>query len=347
MPAIPRLSAVLEAIGPHAVLCIEPKDDSAYPRLISEIESAGLKDSVMIKLDSSSPRVDMAHRSGYPVFAYLGNEAVATGPAVEALGRRLDPDRDALVIPAYGDGGLFSAAITQRAVGTGASVWVFPLHRRWEADQFSRLGVEGFVSPTIGYLTSAVPALNQDAWDSGGLSSGELTRFPYSDRYGLSWAGDGVIGLDLDAFLSLGQLCPIRAETYRISFDATFDPLPEDPSQLLSIAFGHTDDRYYEHRLGESDGYHAILRADGRLSLYAHIEGDQNGQELARSEETTPMEAGRWTQVTLDVTPTLVRWSRDEGSAIEIEDKRFRGGYIHLGKSSRDGRLLVRNLAIS
>ena len=82
-------------------------------------------------------------------------------------------------------------------------------------------------------------------------------------------------------------------------------------------------------------------------SLYAHIEGDQNGQELARSEETTPMEAGRWTQVTLDVTPTLVRWSRDEGSAIEIEDKRFRGGYIHLGKSSRDGRLLVRNLAIS
>ena len=101
MPAIPRLSAVLEAVGSRAVLCIEAKDDSAYPRMIAEIESAGLKGSVMIKLDSSSPRVDAAHQSGYPVFAYLGNEAVATGPAVEALGRRLDPDRDAMVIPAY------------------------------------------------------------------------------------------------------------------------------------------------------------------------------------------------------------------------------------------------------
>ncbi len=346
-PPIPRLSAVLEAIGPRAVLCIEPKDDSAYPKLISEVESAGLKDSVMIKLDASSPRVAMAHRSGYPVFAYLGNDRVATAPAVEALGRRLDPDRDALVIPAYSDDGLFSADITRQAVGTGASVWVFPPHRRWEADRFSQLGVEGFVTPTIGYLTSSLPALDQDAWDSGGLSSGELTRYPYSDRYALSWPGDGVIGLDIDAFLSLGQLCPITAETYRISFDVTFDPLPVDPSQLLSIAFCHTDDRYYEHRLGNSNGYHAILRADGGLGLFAHIEGDQNGQELTRGEQTTPMKAGQWSQLTLDVTPTLIRWSRDGRTAIEVEDERFRGGYIHLGKSSPDGRLLVRNLAIS
>lgn len=347
MPVIPRLSAVLEAVGSRAVLCIEAKDDSAYPRMISEIESAGLKSSVMIKLDSSSPRVDAAHQSGYPVFAYLGNEAVATGPAVEALGRRLDPDRDAMVIPAYRDGGLFSTDITQRAVATGASVWVFPLHRRWESAQFSRLGVEGFVTPTIGYLTSAVPALDQDAWDSGGLSSGELTRFPYSDRYALSWAGDGVIGLDRDAFLSLGQLCPITAETYRITFDVAFDPLPADMSQLLSIAFGHTDDRYYEHRLGDANGYHATLRAEGRLGLYAHVEGDQNGQALAVGVDTTPMKAGQWSQLNLEVTPTMIRWSRDGGPAVEVEDERFRGGYIHIGKSSPDGKLLVRNLAIS
>ncbi|HYI56055.1 MAG TPA: glycerophosphodiester phosphodiesterase [Microlunatus sp.] len=346
MPAIPRLSAVLEAIGRRAVLCIEPKDDGAYPQLISEIESAGLKDSVMIKLDSTSPRLDMAHQSGYPVFAYLGNEEVATGPAVEALGSRLDPDRDALVIPAYSADGLFSGDVTRRAVETGASVWVFPLHRRWEADRFRRLGVEGFVTPTIGYLSGALPVLDRDAWDAGGLSAGELTRFPYSDRYALSWAGDGEIGLGPEAFVSLGQFCPIVADTYRISFDVAFDPLPADTSQVLSIAFGHTDDRYYEHRLGDSDGYHAILRADGSLGLYAHLEGEQNGRELTAGTQSPPMKDGLWSRLTLDVTPSVIRWSRDDGSAVEVEDERFRGGYIHLGQSSRDGELLVRDLTI-
>ena len=347
MPAIPRLAAVLEAIGPHAVLCIEPKDDSAYPRLIAEIEGSGLKDSVMIKLDASSPRVDMAHRSGYPVFAYLGNEAVATAAAVEALGRRLDPERDALVIPAYGDAGLFSAETTRRAVETGASVWVFPLHRRWEAERFVQLGVEGFITPTIGYLTGALPTLDRDAWDTGGLSAGELTRFPYSDRYGLSWPGDGEVGLDRESFVSLGQFCPITADTYRISVDIALDPLPEDPSQVVSLAFGHTDDRYYEHRLGDSDGYHVILRPEGSLGLYAHVEGDQNGQELTGSKPSTPLKAGRWTRLTLEVTPTLIRWSRDDDTAVEVEDERFRGGYIHIGKSSPDGMLRLRNLTIS
>lgn len=350
MPVIPRLASVLEAIGPHAVLCIEPKDDSAYPRMIAEIEAAGLKDSVMIKLDASSPRVDMAHERGYPVFAYLGNEEVATAPAVDALGRRLDPDRDALVLPAYSSKGLFSADVTQRAVETGASVWVFPLHRRWEANQFTRLGVEGFVTPTIGYLTSAAPPLKTDAWATGGLSSGELTRFPYSDKYALSWDGDAEIGLafnGIPAFVSLGQFCPVGAESYRISFDVSFDPLPEDTWQHFSIAFGHSDDRYYEHRLGDSDGYHAILRAEGGLGLYAHVEGDYNGQELTKGKQSTPMKPGLWSRLTLDVTPDLIRWSRDDGTAVEVKDNRFRGGYFHIGKSSVDGKLLVRNLTVS
>jgi hypothetical protein len=350
MPAIPRLTSVLETIGPHAVLCIEPKDDAAYPKLISEIEAAGLKDSVMIKLDSSSPRVEMAHKRGYPVFAYLGNEQVATAKAVDALGRRLDPDRDALVLPAYGKGGLFSPEVTQRAVETGASVWVFPLHRRWEAAQFSRIGVEGFVTPTIGYLTNTVAPLKTDAWASGGLSSGELTRFPYSDRYALSWDGDAEVGLAFDgvpAFLSLGQFCPVGADSYRISFDVAFEPLPKDTWQHVSIGFGHTDDRYYEHRLGASDGYHAILRAEGGLGLYAHVEGDYNGQELTKSKQSTPMKPGLWSRLTLDVTPDLIRWSRDDGTAVEVKDDRFRGGYFHIGKSSADGKLLVRNLTVS
>ena len=134
------------------------------------------------------------------------------------------------------------------------------------------------ISPDLGYLTAVQPPLTSDTWTDGGISAGELTLDPYLDQYGLHWEEKGVIGLDVPdrpAFLTLGQFCPITAKSYRLIFDATFDPLPSDTWQHLSIAFGHADDRYYEHRSANSDGYHALVRADGRMAIYAHVHGDR------------------------------------------------------------------------
>jgi hypothetical protein len=78
-----------------------------------------------------------------------------------------------------------------------------------------------------------------------------LTLDPFSDKYSLNWEEQGVIGLDVPnrpAFVTLGQFCPVVAKSYRLVFDAAFDPMPTDTWQHLSIAFGHADDRYYEHR---------------------------------------------------------------------------------------------------
>ena len=125
MPPMPRLSDVLTELGGKAVLCIEPKDDSAYPVLIDMIKEHKLEKSVMIKLDASSPRIATAKSAGFPVFAYLGNAQVATEQAVVALAKRLDPQRDALVLPARDDHDLMPRqAVPDRGGHRGAGLGV-------------------------------------------------------------------------------------------------------------------------------------------------------------------------------------------------------------------------------
>jgi len=350
MPSMPRLADVLDQVRGKAVLCIEPKDDSAYPRLIEMIREKSIETSVMIKLDASSPRIAMAKKEGFPVFAYLGNAEVATESAVVALAKRLDPTRDALVLPARNEFDLMPPELFQTAVGTGVPTWVFPIHRRQEAKYFSMLGVQGLVAADIAYLAGAVPPARSDDFTSGELASGMLTRGPYSNAFALSWVDEGAITIPTpgrQAFVTLGQFCPIEAPSYRISFDLSFEPLPSDTWQHASIAFGHADDRYYEHRLGDADGYHALLRADGTMAVYAHVEGDPNGQELSKSQSSMPMKSGVWARVTLDVTPEGFQWARDDGTTLKATDNRFRGGYFHIGSSANDGSLRLRNLTIS
>jgi glycerophosphoryl diester phosphodiesterase len=351
MPRMPRLVDVLNTIGGHAVLCIEAKDDSAFPLMLEHIEVAGLRDTTMVKIDANSGRVQTAIDAGFPVFAYLGNPAVATASAISALGRRLDPDRDALVLPAdEADGTYFSTDLIRRAVATEVPVWVFPVHRRSEAQHFADLGVQGMITPDLGYLSGSVPQAKNDSWASGRISPGELTRDPYSVDYALKWDEKGALGLDFPgrpSFVTLGQFCPIKAGSYRIELDVAFDPLPSDRSEHMSIAFGHRDDRYYEHRLGQGDGYHAVLRRNGRMALYAHTDGRVSGQLLSSEAAGPALERGQWVRLTLDVTPTHLRWSRDGGPTVQAQDGRFRGGYLHVGRSGNDGRLNVRRLVIT
>ena len=237
--------------------------------------------------------------------------------AIAQLGKILDPKLDALVMPARSGLELFPSDLIRQAVDTGVPVWVVPVHRRYEVQHFVRLGVQGMISPDLGYLSRSEPTLTTDTWSAGAISAGELTRDPYSDGYGLHWEEQGVIGLDVrdrPAFVALGQFCPLSTESYRLAFDASFDPLPTDTWQHLSVAFGHADDRYYEHRLAQSDGYHATLRADGRMAIFAHVQGEPNGRPLTASRQSTPFKNGLWTRLTLDVTPTTIRLTRDDGN---------------------------------
>ncbi len=230
MPPMPRLETVLAAVGGRAVLCIEAKDDAAYPFMIEAVKRAGLEDGLIVKVDGSSDRLAEAKKAGYPVMAYLGNPEVATAPAVKALAKRLDAERDSLALPARESWSAFLSDQIRLAADTGVPTWVFPVHRRSEAQELARLGASGLVAASIGYLTGRTQPLTNDVWSNGAISPGEMTRDPYSNAFALDWATEGVLGLDFkdrQAFVTLGQFSPIAATSYRLAFDLNFDPLPE------------------------------------------------------------------------------------------------------------------------
>lgn len=345
-----RLEDVLSKLGSRTVLCLEAKDNKAYPAMIDMVERMGLKESVIVKLHTSSPRFSEAKEAGYPVFGYLGNFVETTPTRIKALAARLDPTSDYLVVPSNENAQWLPDAALAAAVATEVPVWVFGVHRRSELAHHLKNGAAGAVASSIGYLSGAVPAVSADKWEQGAIAPGEMTRRPESNDYGLAWPGHGAIGLTLDqrqSFVTLGQFAPLPQPTgpYEIALDVRVDAPPSQSQTNFTIALGHDDDRYYEHRQGTQDGYHALLRMDGSLELWAHKAGSKNGEPLGKPAPGPPPAVGRWLSLRLAVTPTTITFTRlDTGASVTASDSRFRGDYFHVGRSALDGALSVRRL---
>ncbi|MEV6287448.1 glycerophosphodiester phosphodiesterase family protein [Kribbella sp. NPDC051770] len=347
---VPLFEDVLKRFGGRAILCVEAKDDRAHAPMMAMIAKHRLETSVMLKAYYRSKRITEAKSQGLGVFAYYTTPAEMTAESVQTVASLLSPRTDAIVVPNSGPGGYLAPSLVEEAVATGMTIWPYPLHRRSDLTHYNAVGMTGAVTSNIAYLLGKTEVGVADQWSRGLAVAGELTRDPYDDRFALQWGPGGSVRLAASKaqhFLTLGNLGPITAPAYTIEFEASYDVLPEDPAANLTLAFGHTDDRYYEHRLGVSNGYHAILQRDGELGLYEHRVGKGSGTLLG-SEVTAEPVRGRWMKFRLEVTPTKLAWSRlDKPARITVNDTAFRGGYLHLGRGSLDGTLSLRGLKVT
>lgn len=357
LPPVPRLEQVLTTFGARMVICLEAKDDSAYEPMMALVDKLGIRDSIVVKAYWRSPRVAQARAAGFPVFAYFGTGEVTAANAATLAGR-LDSRRDHLGIPATdGDELTYLPADTVRAVvAHGVPVWVYPVHRRADVAYFSALGVAGAVSSSFAYTTGAISPATADDWAAKRVSAGQISRQPDRASIAPTWTGVDELSLAVHGtqqFLALGQVSPIAtaAESYRIELDARWTVLPADPTTNITIAFGHEDDAYYEHRIGTRDGYHALVRPDGRLQLYRHARGNKTGTLLAEHDGPA-LAAGQWATLRVDVTPDTVTLSRTDLATpivVTAKDRSVRGGYVHIGRSAYDDRAVAgfRALTIS
>lgn len=345
-PRIPRLQDVLPEIRGRAVVCLEAKDETGFDAMLDLIAAHRMRDSVIIKLYAHSSRITSAQQAGYPVFVYADGLADLRLPGVRAL----RPGRDVLVLPKAIDGGPLPEPLLVAARALKVDLWAYPVVRRSEVSALRRRGFSGFVTPNLGYLSGSVPVARRDAWAQGAIEAGELTPNPYADHDQLAWHGEA-LRLDYPgrpSFVTLGQFCPIPQATsgYRVEVDVRFTALPSRLDSHVSIAFGHVDDTRYRHREGLTDGYHAIVRANGTMELYAHRVGVRDGQRLCAPVNTPALQAGEWVTVALTVTPSELQWSRVGQPTLTAADRRFRGGYLHVGRSGGDGPLELRRLTI-
>lgn len=348
---IPRLDDVLDAVAGRAILCIEAKDNAAYPGMIAALRERDLLGSTIAKVHYASPRLAEAKAAGLPVFAYLGSMSEATPANVRLLGRTLDPHTDVMVLPTGKSETLIDDGLLREAVASGIPVWVFPVHRRWEVDHFRSRGAQAVVSSNIGYTSAAVPPARSATWADGKLASGQLTKDPASDAYALGWPEAGVVSLKVQgtqSFLTLGDLGPValQGEPAYLSVEVRVDQMPADRDSNLTLAFGHVDDRYYEHRQGQLDGYHAMLRFSGGLELRRHRVGAAAGDLLGTAWCPAP-KLGEWVGLRLALVGDRVTWSRTDTQSSVTATCAGNAGYLTIGRSSTDGVVSLRNISLS
>ncbi len=352
-PRIPLFSDVLERLGGRVVLAVEAKVDAAFGPMLAMVERYGLTDSVIVKGFHTSRRLIQAKSAGYPVFSYLAR-VDATVAAVNQAASGLDPRRDYLVIPAFvADLSYTTDDVVAAAVDSGVPVWVYPVHRRSDARHFFDRGVQGAICSSFGYVAERTSPVSADSWAAQVVEPGEMSRNPAVAFYRPTFTPAGELVLaaqNTQHYLTLGQLSPavIGDLPYTIEVDASWQVLPGADRESLGIAFGRSDDSYYEHRQGRGDGYHAILRADGELGLYRHHDGQISGERLAPSASTPAMSAGSWARLRVEVGGGRIALSRtDTGARVDAVDTTARGGYFHIGRSSPDGVAAFRELKVT
>jgi glycerophosphoryl diester phosphodiesterase len=352
-PRIPLFEDVLRTFGGRVVLAVEAKLDAAYVPMMAMVKRYGLQDSVIVKAHFKSRRWAQAKLAGYPVFCYFGAVADMTPDSVRSTSAQLDPLRDYLVIPGVNGSYYVPDTSVAAAVETGVPVWVYPLHRRADAQHFFDLGARGAICSSYGYIAGTAAPVTADSWANQAIAAGEMSSNPATGTFApqLSAAGEMVLAAKGNQhFITMGQLGSVSGDSgsYSIGVDVSWPTPPISTWDNISLAFGRSDDSYYQHRQGKGDGYHAIMRANGSLGLYRHRDGRVAGELLAPEIATPALRPGEWASLRVDVTPAAVTLSRtDTGAAVIASGIAPGGGYVHLGRSSTNGVAAFRALTVA
>jgi glycerophosphoryl diester phosphodiesterase len=344
---IPRLESVLAEFGGKVVLCLEAKDDKAYPAMMDMVFKKGLRDSVIVKAYYSSNRIPLAKAAGLPVFSYLSTSDMTEATIARAAGRL--EATDYLVLPA--DNGdyvtYYPEALISAAKAHDVPLMVYPIHRRADAAYYLGLGVSGTVTSDYHYTTTNTATATADNWASKRISSGEKPRMPDSRSLTEAWTSVNELTLGADGdrqFVTLGQLCPVvsAASQYRVKFSVSWNRLPADLTSTVSLVCCHVDDRYYEEGLSLSEGYHATMSPNGELKIYRH--SPTAPDELLGHASTPPVSAGQWATLQLDVSPRSLIWTRTDladATPVVVDDSAVRGGYLAVGRTGAEPRAAV------
>lgn len=353
-PPRPALLAdVLRRYGGKTVLCIEAKDDAAYPAMMALIEGMGLKTSVIVKAYYTSGRVAQAKAAGYPVLVYFNTADVGDTTKL-AVAAALGPDYFA--VPAHQSNGYqwWDSSVVAPIVAAFPEVWVSAVHRRATIAYYTPLGVKGFLSSGLGYTLTSHPLLSTDAWAGQATMPGEITQSD-DPTYAAYHATPNIRVLGYQggpSFLCLGTFCPLThaASSYQITFDVQWQTLPTDSTAKIWLAWGRSDDRFYQTSYASGgSGNQAYVRLNGTLGLNRH---DGTGTDVGTAQEaaTTALTAGGWISLRLQVTSTQAILTRTDGTPVSTAawiDSTNRGGYLHIGRTSSDGVLWVRNCVVA
>lgn len=327
---IPRLSDVLDDLAAEHVIFIEDKTGSHTTALLALMDSyPDATEHFVWKQWAGAKQHQLARKRGYKTWGYVTSDLALTTEMLDGF--------DYLGIHHSAT----DAAIS-RLVARGKPVIAWEVHRRSMRDRLLKLGVVGMMCSNIPYVMGATLPAVTDSFGSGVRAPGDL---PWTTDLGwknqpqlIPDSGSVVLAYPTIESYHMGSFAPVDTRDCRISFRLRWpDGMPAS-SKHAGLSFGLASDHPY--RVGISSkvsGYHAILRANGRLDLYERTSGIARGTLLGSVPTPAPA-VGEWVDLVVSISGARITVSRGSNPAwkVAVDDSRHRGGYFSLGKNYAD-----------
>ena len=341
-PNVPKFLDEMAKYFGKTVLFLETKDYSVASTnaLLNLLDAQfpGYQKSVIFKTHwGNIARAADARARGMKTWIYLDDPLSI--PALDSI----MPVADYIGVPVSPlvAGGMTDAEL-QTVVARGKPVISWSVPHRFVRDRLKvggsgGVGLQGFVSSMAPYTASNIPLRTRDNFASGKWSAGDL---PYDSTRSFSLdianACAHFGGMASNPSVTLGSMCPVAATT-TIEYECRFLTLPTDLTTHLGFFFGKLDDQRYQFQVANvTQGYHAIMRANGNMQMYRHDIGVTTGVSLAGPLLTAVAVAGTWMKFRLIITPTTLSYQRIDaggGTALTSSDTTLRGRYFGISRN--------------
>jgi glycerophosphoryl diester phosphodiesterase len=325
----------------RAVIFIEPKTNQAIQPLQQLLlDYPDAKRSVVWKMPFDNPAHATMKALGYETWGYVSAPDTTTDTQLNAVDGR---------ISMWGAPTESSDAQLSRLVARGKPVMCWEVHRRFDMDRLSALGVKGRMCSQIDYVTRKATSqftlrlATTDDFATQVKSPGNFGRIGMSRAHQpvLTSAGEAYFPTPSQRSYMLARMAEVPApSSYTIKFSMQWPALPSPSTFHSGIAFCKPDDRaYWFNEVGGPPvgGYHLVMRGSGDMQIYRHDPAVQAGVPLGTVVATTAPVAGQVMKFEIRVSSTQVVAARTD-TATEFTttttSTTYRGPYFHLSTGS-------------
>ena len=335
----PLASTVLAEFKGKALFVLENKTGSSIP-MLDAVAAAGIRKDQILFGEFGTTAGGYAVSRGYLGFNSKTTDSTTELAATVAAGIQY----------VFLDDTLLDATVATW-LAAGLKVWMFTTNRRSTRDAKVAIGVSGFFTDDVIYMSSYAPLYTQDTWANGmwmpgmldyNFATGPTTRGRIFPGGWWGWEDTG------SRHVLQGWAGPIKGQAAASDFSITFTlkhGAKTSATRWAAVFIANStmgDGTFKDDGSSTENGYHLLVRCgnsttptNGSLDIYTTVTGVDTQLTTVSMPGTAVDEEVRY-RVT--ITATNVILSRLDGSGNptqtnSVANTLFRGGYFHFGHS--------------
>lgn len=328
---LPLWHEVLREFGNRIMILVEAKNDNAYKGILAQLRRLGVDPAGVVVQSFSLTVAQAVATRGYNACYLIDDPAAVDFAAVSASGVRM----------MAADLINWTGTLVTAAKSAGLIVGAYTISRRYKRDAWLAMGGQFYFADDPLYLDTSNQITARDefgaqTWPPGQLSNGATRGTMVApDQYRMNRTSTAGYASSL-----AGWLCPLGNNALIDNFVLTFKlklVSVDAADRWAGLVICAVDDLEYTDTSPWLNGYHVLLRQDGRIQLYRITAA--SGATLLTTQTGTAITTGVEQSITITITPTNVTVANaTAGTTMTFADATRRGGYVHLGANGADAR---------